>query len=402
MTINAQQFHPLSLGVAHGVGATSGSVAFDYALAGPWGDYCMRVNVTSTNTGGINSGEFSSNNVTTGNPAATGHALGGFFFRYSTKPASNWEMIASTYISSGTPNHDHMICLNSSGQLEWRNRSGTLLDTGSTVLAANTWYYIEFKTDVTSGLAKVRLDGGGSDELDVTSGGPTVNSNQDGLILGKWADWNGNDVDFQYQHFWYGVGSAGFVDAWRGKQYVGWLDVAGDGYVSDWVGDYTNLDGEAYVPDLDSSYVYTSTLNNLSAFTFTTVASSGLDLTNGYTDARLNAYVRRASAADAWGRTHVRVGSTNYQVAGSESWSNSASYEYLTASMEFNPVTTNQWTAAELDAIQGVIELSSAGNTLRCSALWVAILGYKASAAMLPMTRAYGPDGQRMMTTLRM
>lgn len=401
MTIIVQQFNPLSTGVSLGNAVLSGTVAFDYALAGPWGGYCMRVNVTGTGTGGVMSGEFSGAGITGANAAATGHALGGFFFRYSTKPASNWEMIASTHISGGTPNHDHMICLNSSGQLEWRDRSGTLLDTGSTVLAANTWYYIEFKTDVTNQQAKVRIDAAGSDELDVTSGGPSTAGNQDGLILGKWADWNGNDVDFQYQHYWYAAGSVSFADAWQGRKYVGWLDTAGDGYQSDWTGDYTALDGEAYATDYDSSYVTSNVLNAISAFTFTTVASSGLDLSNGYLAARLTSLGRRQSAADAQGKFWIRTGGTNYYLS-QDTWSNSASYEFHTNDIEINPATTNPWTVAELDAVQGVVEVVVSTNYLRLSSMWIAILGDKASAPITPQQRAYGPDGQRMNPTLRM
>ena len=118
------------------------------------GAYALRCNPTTTGVGYVGLGGYNPK------PAAYNAATAyyPFLFRYATKPASNSEPLFTAASTTGA-NKFH-IRINSAGNLSAHNRFGTLMATGSTVLAVDTWYRIDAKVGTGASAAwEVRIDG---------------------------------------------------------------------------------------------------------------------------------------------------------------------------------------------------------------------------------------------------
>ena len=163
------------------------------------GTYALRVNPTTTGTGSygvtgpLRTTGAIGNNLT--NVSATS-TFARFYFRYATKPAANYEEIAMLTISGGA-NQRMGLVLNSSGTISmYGNSTSTEILAGTTVLAANTWYRIEFdmRTGTTpSFLMKLN----GATELSTSS--VSLGAGNLGVLrLGKNFNSNGQTVDFFY------------------------------------------------------------------------------------------------------------------------------------------------------------------------------------------------------------
>lgn len=187
-------------------------------------NYALQVNSTTTGTGTFNilglagddTGRFGNLNIST--------AYYTFYFRYATKPAANDEPIFRANDDASTPKFE--LRLDSDSQLNAYDSDLTLLSSGTTVLAADTWYLIEVKvgTGVT-GAYEVKISGvseySGTGNLLATKG----NSQ---FFLGKTTNRNGNTVDFYYDDFcvdnadYPGAGQLKKESAWKKKNKNNW------------------------------------------------------------------------------------------------------------------------------------------------------------------------------------
>ena len=117
-----------------------------------------------------------------------------FYFKYHIAPTSNDEPIFDSVDAGSKSGTEKLsVRLNSSGSLVAYN-AGSSLGTGSTVLAADTWYRIDVHVPTGTAAYSIRING--TTEL---SGTATFSSNATGnIVLGKSQNRNNNTVDFYY------------------------------------------------------------------------------------------------------------------------------------------------------------------------------------------------------------
>lgn len=192
-----------------------------------------------------------------------------FYFRYATKPSANDEIMA--YFFTGVSNNFE-IRINSTGNLLLYYNASTLLDTGTATLAANTWYRIEVAIDTTADTQEVKVDG----TSDMTAAQATA-VNLSTVVLGKFANRNGNTVDFFYDDYcidsatWVGVGECRLSIPIGAGAAAGWT--AGTN-----ADDFNEVDDVAH--DTDTTYIGAlATEDNqdhtFAMQTFSTIGGSG-------------------------------------------------------------------------------------------------------------------------------
>ena len=141
-------------------------------------------------------------------PSIRGHYLDTAFyathFNYTTKATTaSGEQIAQFVDTAGAVKAS--LRLKSDGTITVYNSAGTLVATGATVLAADTWYRLEFKCGTgASGAYELQIDG--VSEVSGTTNLLTTR-NAKGL-WGKVANSNGDTVDYNYDDLW--VSDTGF------------------------------------------------------------------------------------------------------------------------------------------------------------------------------------------------
>jgi hypothetical protein len=165
------------------------------------GNYALRVNPTTTNTGSV---------VLYRNSATGGFANFGtlstfmrIYFRADLLPASGSEEVL--IIASGTPatsNRKLTLRINSTGTLALYDSTNTLAATGSTVLSTGIWYCImvQSTTSATASSARVWLNQTSASsttyEIDTTM--TQNNVAVEAPWLGKVSNSSGQSVDFYY------------------------------------------------------------------------------------------------------------------------------------------------------------------------------------------------------------
>lgn len=154
------------------------------------GTYAFRAHPSTTGTGYCEAGAYDAAGNHTALSAATLHTR--FYLRVGTRPASSDEEII-VYRAGGADKFS--VRLNSSGQLAAYSDGTTLLATGSTVLANDTWYRIEVKAGSGASAAwEVRING----TTEVSGTSTLSSSNTEWVRFGKASDRNGQTVDLYY------------------------------------------------------------------------------------------------------------------------------------------------------------------------------------------------------------
>lgn len=175
-------------GTTADVAAASGTISY---VTSPvkTGTYAVRVNPTTTNTGYVEVRKYGTNGTAADLALAT--VRGKFDFRYATKPSSNDEPILAT---NGTK---PSIRINSSGNLVLYDSTGAVVATGSTALAQDTWYSIQYVWGSNTATATISIDGA----TEITNASVSCGAgNNARMRFGKVTDANGNSVDFFYDN----------------------------------------------------------------------------------------------------------------------------------------------------------------------------------------------------------
>lgn len=315
------------------------------------GTYALRCNPTTTATGF----------VALGNSPAVGSSMNAtthysrFYFRYATKPASGDEPIAVWRKSGGTMHAE--LRLDSTGVLKTYDVTPTLLNTGTTVLSANTWYRIEVKLVMSaSGTFDVKIDG----VAEITSGTVTMDANATNyLLLGKVTNRNGNTVDFFYDDT--RVDSA----AYPGAGQVVALKANGSGNYTQWsTGTGTSyLEVDEVPPDNDTTYIGSST--NTDASTFAMENSSVYSISGTINCVRSVAVCRDEGGASAI-KARLRSSTTDSDSSGQNL---TTTYSTVSKIYDTDPATGAAWTTSGLDGVEiGVV--NGAAVASRCTAVY--------------------------------
>jgi hypothetical protein len=283
----------------------------------------------------------------TKNIPAMQEAIVGFAFREAGIPAGNHALVE--FMDGGTVQLTVTVEA-TTGYIAVRRGgfSGTLLQSTSSGISANVWYYLEFKANIhpTAGTWEVRLNGS-----TILSGtGNTRNSSNSQLNVVRWAFGSGNrDYDDIYI-----LSTAGTVNNdFLGDVKVSVLSPNGAGNYSGWTpsagSNYQCVD--EIPPNDDTDYVSTATAGTKDSYTFSDLSGSptvyGVQLTLRH---------RKDDAGTRTVRPLVRVGGTDY--FGSNQ-SVSDSYASRLQVWETNPGTGNLWAASELNSAEFGVELVS-------------------------------------------
>lgn len=225
------------------------------------GDYALRTNPTETLTGYHALRGLAADGSSTFYNTPIAYHTG--YFRYAIKPTSNDEIIFRSVTSAIALKFE--LRINSSGNLAAYDSAASLLATGSTVLAADTWYRLDIKVGTGASAAwEVKIDG----TVEISGTGDLTLVNNGRFEVGKVVSRNGNAVDFFYDDW--------VIDdaAYATTPQVIRMDANADGFYTAWTGDYTAVDE---VPH-DSGTTVISTATNLAAETvgLETAANAGV------------------------------------------------------------------------------------------------------------------------------
>jgi hypothetical protein len=322
------------------------------------GGYAVRANPTTTATGFVRVGAPAAGGNNTQYATATAYIT--FYFRYATKPASNSEPFFSAV--DNLPNDKLSLRLNSSGNATVHNAAGTLIATGSTVLAVNTWYRIDVKVGTGgSGAWEVKING-----VSEASGTASLGINDNSFILlGKHVNVNGQTVDFFYDDVW--IDNAAFP---TGEVAVQVMQPDGDGSSTDWTGAYTAVDELPHNSDTD--FISTSTSGHVELVTLESAAAAGI--TGTVLAVKSIGIVRDEGGSSAF-NIRLRSGGTNSNTSNNDPGTN---YSLRSKVNETDPATSAAWLLAALDSIEvGVV--ANAAVAHRCTML-CAMVAYTPAA----------------------
>ena len=333
------------------------------------GGYALRVNPTTTATGLMRIGCFTAaGGRDTACSVATLYTR--FYFRYATKPASGSEILYQARTSGDSVKFS--LRLKSSGNLVAYDSAGSLLATGSTVLAQDTWYRIELMVGTgASANWAVQLNG----VAEISGSGASLNASNNGrLFLGKVTDVSSQSVDFFYDDF--AMDDAGYP----GEGKIVRLVPNANGSTMQWTtgtgsSNYLEVDD---VPMGVGSYVKnTGAANEVALFDLTDSATAGISGTIHAIRPEIQARLDATGTSAFSLRT--RSGTTNTDLATVALTTGGA---YISTTYATDPDTTGAWSTAAIDALEvGGIETAAVSTRLQGVHVYVEYTEAVASAS---------------------
>lgn len=271
-----------------------------------------------------------------------------FYFRYATKPAANSEIFCQ--LVSGTTTHKSALRLNSSGNIEYYDAASTLIGTGSTVLAADTWYRISIRysqgVDLYEIFVAAETDDFGAAELtgDMDHGASPATR----IRLGKTSNSNSQTVDFFYADL-----SHDTTDP-RDNYYIASALTTGAGSVSGWTGSEDDVD--EFPNDGDTTVISTST--NAAESLFTMDESAALGIGSSDTIHAVNSIVtcRGTTANNEVFRVSLRSGGTTVRSGNTNLPTTHSTNGWFRTT---DPLDSAAWTPAKFDTIECGCQLGS-------------------------------------------
>lgn len=231
-------------------------------------------------------------------------------------------------------------------------RNGTVLATGSTVLATNTWHYIELKFTIhnSAGVVQVKLNGAA--EIASTSSLDTTNTAN--------AYWNGFGFHVSYSDTRY-VDDVYVLDTSTGSNtdFLGPVVVAArypdaNGNHSDWTpngGSNMGCVSETF-EDGDGSFNQSATAGHIDTYTMQNLPAAAGSV---FAIAQHTVAAQDGGAARTI-RQKVRIAGTNYNGANVNT---SATYQMFSEYRDVSPATTSAWSVSEVNGMESGYELVS-------------------------------------------
>lgn len=257
--------------------------------------------------------------------------------------------ILCTILDGGT--EQCSIRINSSGVITV-NQGSTVKATGSTVLSANTWYYVEAKLTVhgSTGVAEVHLNGAteiaSTSSLDLTG---TANNYWNALMLGIQNSVNGVG---QWDDLYLLDTAAGPNDDFLGPSRIHTLLPAGPGNYAQWTGNLADnfINVSEVFADGDSTFNQDATAGHKDTFDMQ-------DPPTGTIHALQHVmYVRQDAGAQRTVRPIARISGTDYNGA---SLATSSSYLMHCDPEDESPATSAAWTDSEVAGAEFGYEMVS-------------------------------------------
>lgn len=325
--------------------------------------YSLRVNPTGTATGSVmlNGPTGAGVNIPTGYITV--------FFRYATKPTTGDEPILRPAASGAVDKSE--LRLNSSGQLVLYDSALSLVATGTTVLAADTWYRIDLLSSTgTSSAYEVRING--TTELSGNCNQGTGNFNE--CRVGKHANRNGNSVDFFYCDL--RIDDAAFPTA----DYVYKLVYpTANGNFTAWTGGFTDVNSWSTTDD--TNFITTTTLNAQESYT-----KSSLGVTGTINGAKVLASARRTGQATSFSLFFY----SNTSTGESASIAPATSYTGYGHFRTTDPDTNTAWTVSSIDSAEiGAKFLNASSREVRITSMAL-LVDYTPDAAPANSAFSFG------------
>ena len=267
--------------------------------------------------------------------------------------ASGSDMELSFWADNGATEHIRVSRNTASGRLE-ALRAGTLLATGTTTLSTGTWYYIEVQGTVadSGGTIKVRLNGASTNDIDFTgdtkNGG--TNTAMDAVRI-KNIGSNINRFDNLYVLNSTGTTNTTFLGAMR----IHTLAPSGNGVSSQFTGsDGNQTDNYQLVDELPfsaSDYVASSTSGQRDTYALDNLPVGFHQITA----LQSNVVALKNTAGAVALKPALRSNSTVYYGSSRPLGTNSQTYSDI---FEASLATTLAWTSAEINYLEGGMEIS--------------------------------------------
>lgn len=332
------------------------------------GEFCLRVNPTTTGTGSVRLRQF---NNTTGSITSSFNAasiFAGFLFRCDTAPGTGSEIVYQ--MRDGSNNIKLTVRMNSARQLAVYDSAASLIATGSTVLSVSTVYHLGILTSAgTTGAYEVQING--ASELSGTC--DQLAANNGFAFLGKASNVSSQSVDFYYGHV--SFNDAEFPPT---TLRVRSMHIAGNGNYTAWTGDFQDVD-ETPPHDGDASFVSSNTSGQAETWTLESAASAGI---TGTVLAVSSLVIVRDEGGSSALRYRVRSGSTDSDTINNDP---GATYVGRGRWLVVDPDTSAAWLLSALDSIEiGV--LNNANVAARCTFGIVEVLHEPAVGGFLDNT----------------
>lgn len=310
------------------------------------GNYAMRCNCITTQQGNAAIRPYGSTGGFVNASVATSYVQ--FYFRYATKPASNYERIF--YCQDGdTPNAKLSILLDSAGKLRLLDKSNAQIGSaGATTLSADTWYKINVKIG-TGASAAYELKINDVTELSGTADLHTGNAT--GIYMGKFADLNSQTVDFYYDDV---VWDDAAYPA--GNAEVKLLLPVANGSTMSWTNgtntsDYTQVDENP--PDV-ADYIMSLTSGAPQIALFDMESCASKSVTGTILSVKLLTQTRENTNVTSSTKSRIKSGGSNADTSASNGNTVAQSRNLI---QNTNPATGMAWTTTTLDAAEfGVVE----------------------------------------------
>lgn len=322
--------------------ATAGTISYSTGVVHDQGGASLRANPATTGTGYAALQGIAADGTVTAFTLADAYVS--FYFRAATLPASGHEPIFAFYSSGGTLKFS--VAINSSGNLMALDRTGATAETGSTVLAADTWY----KIDVRGGNGETAAYAVRINDAAELSGTAAMAGTDVGRVrLGKTHNISGQTVDFYYNSF------VIRDDAFQADGYEIAVGVpTADGSTMQWTGGTGNYTGIDEIPDSTADYVEATGAGDVALFDFAAAATLGVSGTiHGVMGiARLRMITGTASTS-----LRTRSGTTNSD--GSPYATTISTLTRRQMSL-VDPDTSTAWTTGGIDDIElGAVEANA-------------------------------------------
>lgn len=283
------------------------------------------------------------------------------YFRYATKPSSNYEEFIVVEGASGTT-VKMILALNSSGNIAVYDKDIALVATGSTALSANTWYRIEVKAgNGTSAAYEVRIDG----TTELSGNCNQLASAINAFTVGKRTNRNGNTVDFFYSEAV--IDNADFPGAIKIVQLV----PRANGSTMEWTSgtgasNYTQVDE---CPADVADYVMSpATANKLALFVFDSTSTAGIVGTINAVALCVNG-IRENTTVTSSDKIRMKSGATNADTTAANINTTDNGRILLRTT---DPNTGSAWTSSAVDALEGgAIEANAV--SIRMAQVFIAV-----------------------------
>lgn len=376
-------FYPLAQDLE--LGLSSGTYSLQGTVKRAIGRQSLQTNPTGTNIGyatvvGRNAGGIAGGGAQSTFGLSTAYFT--FHVRIATRPASGSEYLFS--ILNGTSTHKLQGRLNTDGTISLHNSSGTLIATGATVLANDTWYRIGVQGSNGTNSAYslfIAAEGAAFGAAELSGTANQGANNVDRIALGKFANLNSSTVDYYFQDI--------VIDdaAVWGPFNVGIALANGDTAVANWTGSY--LDVDEFPHDGESTQItMSSTLSSdFEVENFSAIGGSAADTIHAVMPAHIR---QRLTAFACTQRLRFTTGSTH--TGGGRTSPISPNMELITTCHLVDNHDGQPWTPAKVDSAQvGINVQTISSNTARCTQVYLAVMFTKAASGSRRRKLLLGP-----------